>query len=159
MTLAYIGLGSNLKQPEKQVSQAFLALNRIPETTTVAQSSLYRNKAIGPVVQADYINAVALLNASLSADVLLNHLHRIEKSHGRTHEGVRWGPRTLDLDLLLFGQQQIHEGGLNVPHPELAKRSFVLGPLFEISPDLNILDLGMVRDLFDMIGASDLGKI
>ena len=130
---AYIGLGSNLQTPIEQVNQALQRLAEIPQTRLVTASPLYRSVPLGPADQPDYINAVAALETRLSPAALLDALQAIEQQQGRTREGARWGPRTLDLDLLLYGDQQIHTERLTVPHPGLGERNFVLYPLYDIA--------------------------
>ncbi len=144
--LAYVGLGSNLEDPEHQINRAFDQLDGIECTCLVARSSLYRSAPFGPVAQPDFINAVACLRSTLAPEALLNELHHIERSSGRKR-GIRWGPRTLDLDLLAFGDQKIDQQGITLPHPGIAARNFVLLPLIEIAPKLVIPGLGCVSDL------------
>lgn len=144
--LAYVGLGSNLDDPERQVNRAFDLLENIESTSLVARSSLYRSAPFGSVAQPDFINAVACLRSRLEPRALLNELHDIERSSGRKR-GVRWGPRTLDLDLLAFGDQEIDQPGITLPHPGIAERNFVLLPLIEIAPTLVIPGLGCVSDV------------
>ena len=143
---AYIGLGSNLDDPAAQIKCAFDLLATIPDTEVDAQSSLYQSVPFGPVVQPDFVNAVAKVQTFLDAATLLQHLQGIERSQGRIR-GERWGPRILDLDLLVFSNQQIDEPTLTVPHPGIAERNFVLLPLQEIAPELVIPGLGSVCDL------------
>ena len=131
--IAYIGLGSNLQTPNEQVNQALQRLAEIPQTRLVTASPLYRSVPLGPADQPDYINAVAALETRLSPAALLDALQAIEQQQGRTREGAQWGPRTLDLDLLLYGDQQIHTERLTVPHPGLGERIFVLYPLYDIA--------------------------
>lgn len=135
---AYVGIGSNLDDPIRQVREAFQELDEIAETRCVARSSLYRSAPMGPSDQPDYVNAAVALRTGLSARRLLDALLAIEQSHGRIRGGRRWGPRTLDLDLLLFGNQCIAEPGLTVPHPGIASRGFVVYPLLEIAPHLDV---------------------
>jgi 2-amino-4-hydroxy-6-hydroxymethyldihydropteridine diphosphokinase len=130
---AYIGLGSNLQQPIEQVNRALQQLMKIPHTSLLAASPLYRSVPLGPADQPDYINAVAALATRLSALELLDTLQVIEQHQGRVREGERWGPRTLDLDLLLYGDLQIQTERLTVPHPGLGERNFVLYPLYDIA--------------------------
>lgn len=144
---AYIGLGSNLAQPQRQVLLALRALAEIPRTHLVAASRLYRSVPLGPANQPDYINAVAALDTDLSPEQLLDALQAIEQAQGRVRGNVRWGPRTLDLDLLLYGDAVIGSTRLTVPHPGLAERSFVLYPLYELVPDLVLPDGRKLRDL------------
>lgn len=132
MTHAYIGLGSNLDNPEQQVRDAFVELHNIPNTKLLEQSPLYASAPVGPAGQPDYINACALLQTELSPLELLDALQAIENAHQRVRK-EHWGPRTLDLDLLLFGDQNIDIERLKVPHPYLCERNFVLYPLADIS--------------------------
>ncbi|HCS63757.1 MAG TPA: 2-amino-4-hydroxy-6-hydroxymethyldihydropteridine diphosphokinase [Cellvibrio sp.] len=138
MALAYIGLGSNLEDPLAQVKRAFAELANIPQTSLLARSSIYSSHAVGPE-QPDYINAVALLDTQLAPLALLDALQAIEQAHQRVRI-QHWGPRTLDLDLLLYGDQIIAEERLRVPHPYLTQRSFVLYPLADITPTLQLPD-------------------
>lgn len=159
MTVAYIGLGSNLDGPMQQLVRALTELTSLPETTVLAQSSFYQSKPVGPDNQSDYINSAAKLDTSLSADRLLQHLLSIEEKHGRIRGSERWQARTLDLDLLLYAQMQIRKNGLVVPHPEISNRNFVLIPLLEIEPDLKIPGKGRVNELLKKIGMADIEKI
>jgi 2-amino-4-hydroxy-6-hydroxymethyldihydropteridine diphosphokinase len=144
---AYVGLGSNLDEPRQQVSRAMTALETLPATRCAARSSLYRSRPLGGTAQPDYINAVVLLETRLAAHELLRSLQAIEQSQGRIRRaGVRWEPRTLDLDLLLYGEERYRDPQLTVPHAELLRREFVLYPLFEIDPDLIIPGAGRLRD-------------
>lgn len=136
---AYIGLGSNLENPLAQVERAFGELNNISNTKLVAHSRLYRSRAIGPGDQPDYTNAVAHLSTQLSPLELLDALQAIEQAHRRLRI-EHWGPRTLDLDILLLDNQTIDNERLKVPHPYLNQRSFVLYPLADIAPDLVLPD-------------------
>jgi len=139
MTAAYIGLGSNLADPAAQLAAALSALAALPDTRLVAQSPFYRSKPVGPQDQPDFVNGAALLDTGLPPLDLLDHLHAIEQAHGRQRL-QHWGPRTLDLDLLLYGQQSINSDRLTVPHAELANRDFVLQPLLDLSPNLTLPD-------------------
>lgn len=159
MTIAYIGLGSNLGDPKQQLSSAIDALRSVPMTKLLVCSSFYQSKPLGPQGQPDYINAVVKLETQLEALTLLQHMQTIESQHGRTREGERWGPRTLDLDLLVFGEEQINVENLTVPHPEIRNRNFVLQPLVEISPDLSIPGLGLAKDLLARLTGAGLEKI
>lgn len=131
----YIGLGSNLDDPRAQVEQALGELAQLPETSLTATSPLYQSLAVGPGSQPDYINAVAQLHTRLTPLVLLDQLQTIEKAHQRVRL-EHWGPRTLDLDLLLYGEEVIAHARLQVPHPYLRQRNFVLYPLAALTPDL-----------------------
>ena len=136
MTLAYIAIGSNLASPLEQVNAAVQALGDIPQTRVVALSSFYRTPPLGPQDQPDYLNAAIALETALSAEALLDNTQRIELQQGRVRKEERWGPRTLDLDIMLFGDAQIHTERLTVPHYDMKRRGFMLWPLFEIAPDL-----------------------
>lgn len=132
MALAYIGLGSNLENPVAQVRQALDELDGLPLSSLVAQSSLYATPPLGPQDQPDFINAVAVVKTALSPLSLLDQLQALEQRH-RRQRLRHWGPRTLDLDLLLYGQQTIERPRLRVPHPHMHKRAFVLVPLAEVT--------------------------
>ncbi len=136
---AFVGLGSNLDDPRRQILTAFDALARLPSTRLVARSSLYRSAPVGPPGQPDYINAVAQLATALEPLALLDRLQAIERDQRRVR-GERWGPRTLDLDLLLFEGRVIESERLTLPHPEMGRRNFVLVPLAEIAPGLVMPD-------------------
>lgn len=136
MIEVYIGLGSNLALPEKQIQAACASLARLPDTELIKCSSLYKSQPMGPQDQPDYVNAVALIETELSPESLLQHTQLIESQQGRIRKANRWGPRTLDLDMLLFGLQRIDNEHLTVPHSGMKQREFVLYPLFEIAPDL-----------------------
>lgn len=140
MVRAYIGLGSNLDHPERQLRSAVEALAGIPRTRVLAVSPFYLTPPLGPANQPDYVNAVAALETTLPPLELLDALLAVEAAHGRTRDGERWGPRTLDLDLLLYGEEVIDHPRLTVPHPGLALRAFVLLPLADIAPDLVLPD-------------------
>ena len=131
MTPAYIALGSNLQDPLSQLQRAVIALGALPGTQFQRASSIYRSAAVGPGTQPDYLNAVALLTTTLPPIPLLDALQQIEQAQGRTRS-ERWGPRTLDLDILLYGDQRIDSARLTVPHPALGQRNFALYPLAEI---------------------------
>lgn len=140
MIQSFIALGSNQQQPALQLQRAVDAIGQLPESQLVQASHLYRSAAVGPGEQPDYLNAVICLNTHLPALALLDALQEIENSQGRVRT-VRWGPRTLDLDILLYGDQQIAQARLEVPHPRMAQRNFVLYPLQEIaSPNLVLPD-------------------
>ena len=135
MTLAYVGIGSNLEDPRAQVLAAFQELDQLPHTRVVKKSSLYRSAPMGYADQPDFINAVAEIETSLSADEILVQLKTLETRHGRTRSFAN-APRTLDLDLLLFGNLSLDTPALRVPHPRMHERAFVLKPLLEIAPQL-----------------------
>ena len=131
----YIALGSNLDDPRQHIRQALVELSQLPETHLLTNSRYYRSSPLGPADQPDFINVVALLETQLSAHDLLIALQGIEQRHGRVRR-QHWGPRTLDLDILLYGQEVIATVELRIPHPEIAKRNFVLFPLAELAPEL-----------------------
>lgn len=136
--ISYIGIGSNQAQPIEQAKQAITALSNIKDTILLMCSSLYRSAPMGPQDQPDYINAVAKLETRLSALELLDALQVIEQEQGRERKALRWGPRTLDLDILLYADQEIENERLTVPHYGMKEREFVLYPLFEIAPTLQM---------------------
>lgn len=144
---AYIGLGSNLANPTSQIRSGFTELSRITQSHVEACSSLYRTAPVGRQDQPDFINAVCRLRTKLAPTVLMQMLLEIEQRHGRVREGEQGGPRTLDLDLLLYGSETIQTEKLTVPHPRLHERAFVLYPLFELEPALEIPSHGTVREL------------
>ena len=147
-TVAVVGLGANLGDAEASVRGAIAVLDLLPATHLLHASTLYRTPAWGQVEQPDFINAVAVLETGLGARAMLDRLLAIERDFGRIRTaGERWGPRTLDLDLLLFGDDVIDEPGLQVPHPHLHERAFALLPLAEIAPGMRIPGLGVVGEL------------
>jgi len=135
----FIGLGSNLQDPRSQVLNAFDELAAIDGCRPGLRSALYRSDPVGPQDQPDFINAVAELHTRLEPEALLDRLQAIEQAHRRVRER-HWGPRTLDLDLLLYGNEVIHTPRLSVPHPCMTERGFVLWPLAEIAPALTMPD-------------------
>lgn len=137
-TRVYIGLGANLNKPKQTIEQAIAELDSIPDSKVIAVSKIYSSTPMGPSDQPDYINAVALLETSLSAHQLFSHTCRIEQLHGRTRTGEHWGPRTLDLDILLFGNEKINDEQLTIPHYGLKEREFVIYPMLDIDPDLTL---------------------
>ena len=156
--LAYVGLGSNLEDPVRQVRRGFEELARLPGTRLLKRSSFYRTAPVGKADQPDFVNAVAVLESMLAPTDLLGHLLAIEARHGRVR-AERNGPRTLDLDLLLFGQQIIRATGLEVPHPRMHERAFVLMPLAEVSPEAVIPGHGRVVDLVASIADQRVTRI
>ncbi|OGS75667.1 MAG: 2-amino-4-hydroxy-6-hydroxymethyldihydropteridine diphosphokinase [Gallionellales bacterium GWA2_55_18] len=141
--IAFIGLGSNLEDPRSQLQRAFTELDGLPETRLVACSSLYRSAPMGYLDQPEFVNAVAKIETTLPPQALLQGLLNIEYRHGRERT-FRNAPRTLDLDILLYGDTQLHEHGLTIPHPQMHLRPFVLQPLLEIAPDAAIPGIGRV---------------
>jgi 2-amino-4-hydroxy-6-hydroxymethyldihydropteridine diphosphokinase len=145
----YIGLGANLDDPRRHVERAAAELAGLPESRLERLSRLFRTAPVGPADQPDYINAAACLFTRLPPRVLLDALQAIERSHGRVRDGTtRWGPRTLDLDILLFGSRHSAWPGLTLPHPEIHQRAFVLVPLAEVaSADLDVPGQGRLDTL------------
>lgn len=141
MTVAYVGIGSNLEEPQRQVYEAFAELDRMPHTRVVRKSSLYRSAPAGHAEQPDFINAVAQLETGLPAERLLAELQEIEARHGRKRSFAN-APRTLDLDVLLFGDLILDRPDLRIPHPRMHERAFVLKPLLEIAPGISIPGIG-----------------
>jgi 2-amino-4-hydroxy-6-hydroxymethyldihydropteridine diphosphokinase len=137
VTTAYVGLGSNLEDPAKQVETALQELDRLPRTRLVRRSTLHRTAPVGYLDQPDFINAVAELETDLPAERLLAELQALEARHGRVRSFPN-APRTLDLDLLLFGDLVVETERLTLPHPRMRERAFVLEPLREIAPDLDL---------------------
>lgn len=136
--ISYIGIGSNQKDPIKQAQHAIEALRNLANTQLIKCSSLYCSAPMGPQDQPDYINAVVAIDTQLDAIELLDALQAIELNQGRVRKDNRWGPRTLDLDIILYADQQINSERLVVPHYGMHQREFVLYPLFEISPNLTM---------------------
>ena len=153
MTLVYIALGSNLASPLEQVQAAIRALGDIPHSRVVNVSSFYRTPPLGPQDQPDYLNAAVALETTLAPDALLDHTQRIELQQGRVRKAERWGPRTLDLDIMLFGNQVMNTDRLTVPHYDMKNRGFMLWPLFEVAPDLIFPDGSSLKSVLDDLGA------
>jgi len=149
--IAYVGLGSNLDTPQRQVRSALTDLERLPETRLLRQSRLFRTAPWGKLDQPSFVNAAAELSTRLSARALLDALLTIEREHGRHRDGTRWGPRELDLDLLLYGDERIDAPHLHVPHPQIAERAFVLLPLADIDAELLVPGHGRVRELLENV--------
>lgn len=159
-TIALVGLGGNLGDAAVTLRNAFKELDALPDTRLLRTSRLYRSRAWGRTDQADFINAVAMLQTELGARELLDALLGIEHDAGRERNlDERWGPRTLDLDLLLYGDAVIDEPGLHVPHPHLHERSFALVPLVEIAPDAMIPGIGSARAALAVLEPSDIEAI
>ncbi|MCE9664840.1 2-amino-4-hydroxy-6-hydroxymethyldihydropteridine diphosphokinase [Halomonas sp. M5N1S17] len=154
----YVGLGSNLDDPEAQVAQALVALGELPLTRRLGASSLYVSRPLGPQDQPDFVNAVAHLATRLSPLALLDQLQALEQRHRRVRQR-HWGPRTLDLDLLLFGKQVIATPRLRVPHPEMSARAFVMAPLAELAPALSLPDGRGVSALAETLASPDLIRV
>jgi 2-amino-4-hydroxy-6-hydroxymethyldihydropteridine diphosphokinase len=156
---AYVALGSNLDDPRARVEQAFEALDALPGTRGVLRSSLYRSPPFGPVEQPEFVNAVAGLLTSLGPEALLAGLKDLEARLGRAQPVVRWGPRRIDLDLLMHGATRMDTEALTLPHPGIAERAFVLVPLAEIAPDLEVPGRGRVRSLLARVDASGVERL
>jgi 2-amino-4-hydroxy-6-hydroxymethyldihydropteridine diphosphokinase len=157
--VAYIGLGSNLENPVEQVKSARTSLAAVERIEELAFSGLYRSTPMGPQDQPDYINAVMSVKTSLTAHELLHCLQAIEHGQGRVRTGERWGARTLDLDLLIYGDRQIRTPDLIVPHPGIPSRNFVLYPLFELTTQLLVPGMGMIADLIATCPAAGLQRL
>ncbi len=154
--ISYIGIGSNQADPVKQARLAIEALKTLPQTKLTNCSSLYCSTPMGPQDQPDYINAVAQLDTTLSPLQLLDALQAIEQSQGRVRKENRWGPRTLDLDIILYGDQQINNARLTIPHYGMKVREFVLYPLLEIAADLVLPDGSVLSQLAAVCDKNDL---
>jgi 2-amino-4-hydroxy-6-hydroxymethyldihydropteridine diphosphokinase len=145
---AFVGLGGNVGDVAEAFASAAARMDGLPGTQVLRVSRRYRTPAWGLEAQPDFLNAVAMLETQLPARELLEELLAIERMHGRDRATeTRWGPRTLDLDLLLYGDETIDEPGLRVPHPRLHERAFALRPLLDIAPDISIPGHGLVRNL------------
>lgn len=156
---AYVALGSNLDDPRAQVERAFDALGGLRESRLVTRSALYGSRPLGPVEQPDFVNAVAGILTRLGPAALLAELKALEQRLGRGAPVLRWGPRRIDLDLLVHGSARIDEPGLTVPHPGVAERAFVLAPLGEIAPDLDVPGLGKVAALLGRVDSSTVERL
>ena len=158
--IAFVGLGGNLGDPVATLGAALQALDEVQDTRLLRASRLYRTPAWGLEQQPDFINAVAMLETRLAAQALLESLFVIERRHGRVREAEqRWGPRTLDLDLLLYGDAVIDEPGLRVPHPHLHERAFALLPLLEIAADVEIPGRGLARNAVSLLEKSNIQSL
>lgn len=156
----FIALGSNIGDSATIVEEAISALGKITRCTLRGRSSLYRSAAIGDIPQDDYINAVVKIDTDLEPLALLLELQAIEHAYYRNRESEeRWAPRTLDLDIILFGNRNIEDSHLVVPHPEFSRRLFVLEPMFEIDGDRFIAGYGSLRYLIDNAPALDMEKL
>ena len=158
-TPAYVALGSNLDDPARQVHRAFEALAGLPRTRLIARSALYRSRPLGPIAQPDFVNAAAGLLTQLDAPELLRELKAIETRLGRTTPVVRWGPRLVDLDLLVHGATRLQDDDIVIPHPGMAARAFVLIPLAEVSETLDVPGLGRVSGLLRRCDRAGLERV
>ena len=156
--LAYIGLGSNLKDPKAQIKRALASLSNNDGAKLINVSSFYESKPLLEIPGPSYLNAVCKIETKLSAIDLLDLCQEIEESQQRVRE-VKWGSRTIDLDILLYGEQVISNKRLSIPHPEAINRAFVLVPLFEIEPSIKFPLLGSIKDLLERIDKLDVNKL
>lgn len=158
MVAAYIGLGANLASPREQVLAAIAELGRLPQTRLGAHSSLYRSAPIGDTAQPDFVNAVAQIETALAAEKLLAELLALELRHGRQRPFAN-APRTLDLDLLLYGEASVDSPALKLPHPRMHERAFVLRPLLELDAEVRIPGRGPARALLAQCAQQRLERI
>ena len=158
LTPAYIALGANLERPEEQVKDGFEALAMLPQTRLARVSSLYRTAPVGFEAQPDFINAVAQIETALEPRALLDALLAIERRHGRVRD-VSNGPRTLDLDIVLYGEVELQEPGLTLPHPRMHERAFVMVPLAEIAPDALVPGRGRAGELVAAFDTKNILKL
>ena len=156
MIKAYIAIGSNLADPVEQAKHAIEALKTVPKSVFVKASSLYSSTPMGPQDQPDYINAVAEITTELTPMELLDCTQAIELEHGRVRKDERWGPRTLDLDIVLYGNEVIDSERLIVPHYGMKEREFVLYPLAEIAPSLQLPDGTELTELLKIVDKNGL---
>lgn len=157
----FVALGSNLDNPELQVQQALREIDEMPETALVKISAMYETAPVGVLDQPPFVNAVAQVSTTLSPHDFLARLHAIEAQHGRVRKGAnkeKNGPRTLDLDILLFDEISINERGLAVPHPRMHERAFVLVPLVEIAPDIAVPEKGFAKVLLATLDSTGVGS-
>ena len=155
----YVGVGSNLSDPAAQVRRALDALAELPGTRLVARSPLYRTKPFGDVVQPAFVNAVGGLLSQRTPEELLADLRALERALGREPPRERWGPRVIDLDLLVVGRETRATDTLSLPHPGIADRDFVLYPLADVAPDLDVLGLGRVAKLRDAVANRGIERL
>lgn len=156
MAEVFIALGANLGNPLKQAKEAINAVSELPSTELVKVSSFYRTKPLGPQDQPDYLNAVIKIITLLSPLELLHSLQKIEQTLGRERKDERWGPRTVDLDILLYDQLQMKSDNLIIPHYDMKNREFVLYPLFEIDPQLILPDQSQLSELIKTVPLNDM---
>jgi 2-amino-4-hydroxy-6-hydroxymethyldihydropteridine diphosphokinase len=155
----YVGIGSNLDEPAAQVLRALAALGELTQTRLVLKSALYGSHPMGPAAQPDFVNAVAGLLTQLEATPLFSALRALERSLGRAPPRVRWGPRRIDLDLLLFGDERLDTPELTLPHPGIVQRNFVLYPLLEVAPGLQVPGLGRVDELAARVDRAGIWRL
>ncbi|WP_462180542.1 2-amino-4-hydroxy-6-hydroxymethyldihydropteridine diphosphokinase [Pseudoalteromonas gelatinilytica] len=159
MQTVYLGLGANLNAPRKQIHDAVAALKALKDVEFVCVSHDYASKPMGPQDQPDYVNAVACVKTALEPEQLLDLTQAIELEHGRVRKEERWGPRTLDIDILLFGNDVIDTPRLTVPHYGLTEREFVVYPLFEIAPTLVLPNNQSLADITKTLPLNDLQQL
>ncbi|HAS8417787.1 TPA: 2-amino-4-hydroxy-6-hydroxymethyldihydropteridine diphosphokinase [Vibrio vulnificus] len=157
MITAYIAIGSNLADPVSQAKSAIEALNTLPKSRLLIASQLYSSSPMGPQDQPDYINAVAAIETELTPLELLDCTQAIELEQGRVRKEERWGPRTLDLDIILYGDEVIDSERLTIPHYGMKEREFVLYPLAEIAPNLTLPDGTELSQLLTIVDKNGLG--
>lgn len=150
LSAAWVGLGSNMGDSAAHIESALVEMNALPQTRVLRRSKLYASAPVGPQDQADFCNAVAQVETALSAHALLEHLLALEQKHERVRTR-RWGPRSLDLDLLLHGDVTLDSSELQLPHPRMHERAFVLAPLAELAPNMVIPGQGQVMDLWAVV--------
>ena len=156
--LAFIGLGSNLEEPREQINTALSSLDDVSEIEVLKTSSFYQSKPLLGMTGPDYLNVVCKIETKLSVLDLLSKCQQIENKQHRVRE-IRWGSRTIDLDILLYGDEVISTKELSVPHPEMIKRNFVLLPLFEIEPELELPGFGKLKELVRKVDSSSITKL
>jgi 2-amino-4-hydroxy-6-hydroxymethyldihydropteridine diphosphokinase len=156
---AYVGIGSNLDEPAGQVRRALLGLRGLPQTRLISTSSLYGSKPLGPAAQPDFVNAVAAVLTQLAAPEFFGALRSLEAELGRVPPRVRWGPRRIDLDLLVFAAQRCQSPELTLPHPGIVQRNFVLYPLLEVAPGLNVPGCGRVAELAARVDPAGIWRL
>lgn len=156
--LVYIGLGSNLENPLQQIKTAINDLQALSGIRVISVSSLYQSPPMGPADQPDYINAVLSLETALEPHQLLDALQSVEQLHGRVRKR-HWGERTLDLDILLYGDKLVDDERLTIPHPGMHERAFVLYPLAEIAPDIEIPGIGSLQEILPSCPQGDLQQV
>ena len=159
MVNAWLGLGSNLQQPEEQLREALRRLDTVTGVNLLRVSSLFRTPPWGDEEQDDFINAVAQVDTALDPAALLNDIQLIENLMGRQRDDRRWGPRLIDIDLLLYGDLQVDTEELVIPHPRMHQRAFVLVPLFELEPGLVIPGCGRVDELLQQVDAGGIERL
>lgn len=156
---AYIGVGSNLDEPRSRVLAAFAALAALADSRLILTSPLYSSRPFGPVAQPDFVNAVAGMLTRLSSMQLLAQLRAIESRFGRPPQHERWGPRVIDLDIVVFGRERRQDPQLTLPHPGIVERNCVLYPLADIAPDLEVPGLGPVSELKRRVVSEGLQRL